>query len=136
MLSTSKISDRMVYHNSGLDRNILIDRMMSGDLAEDAIVVSPSMTRGADLKGDRCRFNILLKVPYPNVVDSRIKVRSKDFRWYSLCALREVAQAYGRGVRSEDDYCTTYLLDAGFTRLINGAVKHRVPKWFREAIIR
>jgi Rad3-related DNA helicase len=135
MLNMSDIADRMVYHTNQIDRNDLIDRMMSGKLTKDAIVVSPSMTRGADLKYDLCRFGIILKVPYGNTLDARVKVRSKDFRWYSMQALREVCQSYGRGTRAQDDFCTLYVLDAGFKKLINGVVKRNVPPWFRDAIV-
>lgn len=134
LLNMSSIADRMVYHTNQTDRNELVKMMMSGEMPEDAVVVSPSLTRGVDLKGDLCRFVILLKVPYPNTLDKRIKIRSKDFRWYSLIAAREVIQAYGRGMRSADDRCDTYVLDAGFKGLMNGAAKRSVPRWFREAI--
>jgi len=135
MLRGSEIADRMIYHTSEIDRNELIRMMMNEETPEDSIVVSPSLTRGADLKGNRLRFGILMKVPYPNTMDARIRIRSKDFRWYSLIALREVCQSVGRGMRSSDDWCDTYVLDAGFKGLMNGIVKKRVPNWLSEAVI-
>ncbi|MHC1599219.1 MAG: helicase C-terminal domain-containing protein [Candidatus Methanospirareceae archaeon] len=134
LLNMSSIADRMIYHTNQTDRNELVRMMMSGETPEDSIVVSPSLTRGVDLKGDLCRFVIIFKVPYPNTLDKRIRIRSKNFRWYSLIALREVIQAYGRGMRSADDRCDTYVLDAGFKGLVNGAAKRSVPKWFKDAI--
>ena len=135
MLNMSDIADRMVYHTNTTDRNELVRMMMEGRTTKDAIVVSPSLTRGVDLKYNLLRFNIIFKTPYANTLDKRIRMRSSDFRWYSLLALREVVQAYGRGMRAADDKCDTFVLDAGFRGLVNGVVKRNVPKWFREAIL-
>ena len=135
MLNMSDIADRMIYHTNDTDRNDLVNMMMTGQTPKDSIVVSPSLTRGVDLKYDRLGFNIIFKTPYPNTLDKRIRIRSKDFRWYSLIALREIIQAYGRGMRAADDKCDTYVLDAGFRGLVNGAVKRSVPEWFKSAIV-
>lgn len=135
MLNMSDIADRMIYHNNDTDRNDLVNMMMIGQTPSDSIVVSPSLTRGVDLKYDRLGFNIIFKTPYPNTLDKRIRIRSSDFRWYSLIALREIIQSYGRGMRAADDRCDTYVLDAGFRGLVNGVVKRSVPDWFREAVV-
>jgi len=135
MLNNSEIKDRMIYHTNMIDRNELIAKMMNEETPEDSIVVSPSLTRGADLKYDRLRFCIIFKIPFGNTLDSRIRIRSKDYRWYSLQACRELIQAYGRGMRAKDDFCDTYVLDSGFKQMINGIMKYTAPKWFRDAII-
>jgi len=135
MLNMSDIADRMIYHTNMTDRNELVSMMMLGQTPKDSIVVSPSLTRGVDLKYDRCRFNIIFKTPYANTLDKRIRIRSSDFRWYSTLALREVIQSYGRGMRAENDECATFVLDAGFRGLVNGVAKKSVPNWFREAIV-
>ena len=41
------------------------------------------MAEGIDLKDDLSRFQIITKVPYPNLGDERIKIRcNKDYIWY------------------------------------------------------
>lgn len=135
LLNMSSIADRMIYHTSATDRNELVRMMMAGETDYNSVVVSPSLTRGVSLIGDLCRFVIVLKTPYPNTLDKRIKIRSKDFRWYSMIALREVIQSCGRGVRSMEDHCDIYFLDAGMKGLVNGVVKKSVPKWFRDGIV-
>ena len=46
-------------------------------------------------------------------------------------------QAYGRGMRAEDDYCETYILDGNIKMLFNNRLyKSLVPEFFKEAIVR
>ena len=79
------------------------------------VFVSSSMDEGVDLPGDLCRFQILYKLPYPSSEDERVQVREKTYEdgtdWYVYKMLTRLIQAYGRGIRFEGDYCTTYLLD-------------------------
>ena len=42
-------------------------------------------------------------------------------------------QAYGRGIRDEDDYCVTYVLDSDFEKLINDYT-YLFNEYFIEAI--
>jgi Rad3-related DNA helicase len=44
-------------------------------------------------------------------------------------------QAYGRGMRAEDDFCATYILDGNVNMLFNNPLyKALVPRSFKEAI--
>ena len=56
---------------------------------------------------------------------------AKDSAWYNWQTSLRLVQAYGRSVRSKDDWAKTYVLDSafgGFTR------KNSLPEWFVEAI--
>jgi Rad3-related DNA helicase len=44
-----------------------------------------------------------------------------------------VVQAYGRSVRSRDDFAVTYVLDAEFGSFLKRQSK-RLPEWFLEAV--
>lgn len=102
----------------------------------DSVIVAPAMHEGLDLRGDLSRFQIIAKMPWPNMQDRVIKQRmDRDSAWYSwLCALK-IVQSYGRSVRSRDDWATTYLLDAGFESFLWKSAK-MLPDWFHEALIR
>jgi Rad3-related DNA helicase len=102
----------------------------------DSVIVAPAMHEGLDLKGDLSRFQIIAKMPWPNMQDRVIKQRmDRDSAWYSwLCALK-IVQSYGRSVRSRDDWATTYLLDAGFESFLWKSAK-MLPDWFHEALRR
>ena len=99
------------------------------------ILLSPAIKEGVDLKNDLCRFQILLKVPYPSFGDPRVKYllnEKKAWNWYFNEASRDITQIYGRAIRSEEDHATFYIIDASFKDLLE---RSTFPSWFEEAII-
>ena len=56
-------------------------------------------------------------------------IMKDDFNWYMNKMLCSVIQSCGRGVRSKEDYCTTYILDGAIVEsVVNN--KHKLPKYF------
>jgi len=89
---------------------------------------------GIDLEGEMCRWQVLLKVPYPYLGDSRVEYmvnEKNDWDWYNEQTARRLIQSVGRGVRSGDDYCDYYVLDESFLDVMDSAT---VPEWFENAI--
>lgn len=126
--------DKTVLHeqDSTADASSIINYWQHSD---SQILLTPSMTEGVDLKGDMCRWQVILKVPYRSLGDPRVDYllnEEGDWNWYNDVAAREMIQAAGRIVRSEDDYGTTYVFDEAFDRVMSG----RTPDWFEEAIVR
>ena len=100
---------------------------------ENTILLSPSMINGVDLKDDLSRLQIIVKMPYPNLSNNRVKARmNSNSKWYSWATMCAIIQQYGRSVRSETDYATTYILDANFDNILNNI---SLPKYLKEAII-
>lgn len=103
-----------------------------------AVLVAASMDRGIDLPGDLCRVIVVCKVPYPNTLDKRVSARLYSTKtgqgWYAVQAVRSLVQMTGRGVRSEDDHCISYILDHAFTANLYRKHKALLPAWWREAI--
>jgi len=99
------------------------------------ILVSPSLGLGIDLKDDLARFQIIIKAPYLPLGDERIKKMFElDKQWYSNKMLSNVVQQCGRGVRSKQDHCKTYILDASiFEAIIRN--KSKLPKYFIERFV-
>ena len=94
---------------------------------DDEILIGASIKDGVDLKGDLCRFQIMFKVPYPQL-NEQVKYRkSLDNSWYYYQAVMAIMQAYGRGIRDKDDYCDMYIIDADFKKLF-----YRNRKFFNE----
>jgi Rad3-related DNA helicase len=89
------------------------------------------MNEGVDLPGDLCRFQIIYKLPYPDLSDKQIRLRANaDEDWYNYKTSLALIQAYGRGMRHEDDYCTTYLIDSRIRQFVK---KDRfMPDEFRD----
>jgi ATP-dependent DNA helicase DinG len=106
--------------------------------SEDKVLLSPSMTTGVDLPYDQLRFQVLAKLPFADRSDLVLQAQSKTELGNKLglqdCAIT-LAQAYGRGMRAEDDFCVTYLLDRNYD-WFRWAAKAMIPSWFTEAIVR
>lgn len=105
---------------------------------EGAVWVSPSSSRGIDLPQELCEFVIWLKAPFLHVKDPQVSARLHGGGklgkiWYASDACQSIIQGCGRGFRSEDDYCTTYLLDQQIGRLLNQQQK-LFPMWFRDIV--
>lgn len=81
----------------------------------DSILVSPSMMTGVDLKDDLSAFQIIVKMPWGNLGDARIKRKQTiDSDWYANNCWRNLIQACGRSTRHDKDTSVTYVLDANF----------------------
>jgi Rad3-related DNA helicase len=99
------------------------------------ILIGPSLLEGLDLKDDKSRLQIFLKVPYPNLGDRYVAEKMKYSKgWYSWKTCTSILQGIGRSVRSEEDWAVTYFLDGCLTDLITRSADN-FPDEFLERII-
>ena len=100
---------------------------------EPTVLLSPSMREGVDLPDDFLRFQIITKMPYPDLGDPWTAARqARDPRWYALETSKALVQAYGRGCRHAGDHGTTYILDAQLQRFL-ARYRPLLPPWFLDA---
>jgi len=95
-----------------------------------SILVSPSMVTGWDFPDDECRWQIILKVPYPDLRGAIIKKRGdgdRDFVNYQV--IQQLIQSVGRGCRSKTDVCETYILDNNIVWFMDRN-RHLLVDWF------
>ncbi len=131
-LSKANLS-RLIETNPKFDRNEMILKHTQSE--KPTVLISPSMFLGVDLKDDLSRFQIIVKVPYPDLTDKKISVlKQRNPKWYEWNTILRLIQAYGRSVRNADDYANTYILDSSVSFLLKNG-KEMIPKWFSEAII-
>jgi Rad3-related DNA helicase len=98
------------------------------------VLVSPSLREGVDLPDDFLRFQVMTKVPYPDLGDPWTAARrARDPRWYALETAKALVQAYGRSCRHADDYGVTYILDGQFERFL-AHYRALLPPWFLDAV--
>lgn len=101
---------------------------------EPTVLLSPSMQEGVDLKDDSSRFQIIVKVPFPNLGDKIIKKRMELYDgYYDMQTCLSMVQSYGRSTRTEQDWSHTFILDGQFWRIVDKN-KGILPRWFLEAI--
>jgi Rad3-related DNA helicase len=102
-------------------------------LRRPTVLVSPSLREGVDLPDDFLRFQIITKMPYPDLGDAWTAARrQRDPRWYVLETAKALVQAYGRSCRHAADHGITYVLDAQFERFL-ALDRVLLPEWFLEA---
>lgn len=112
------------------------ERALTDFRKDGGILLAPSMDRGVDFAHDDARVVIVPKVPFPNLSDRQISTRLHapgGQGWYSVQTVRTLVQMTGRGVRSKEDWATTYILDSQFKR-IYGQNRKLFPSWWREAV--
>lgn len=85
-----------------------------------SILISPSLFEGVDLPNDLCRYQILIKAPYPSLTDKRMKYIVDKFPgYYHQLTMFKIYQAFGRSVRNETDYSNIYCIDSNIKKLYN-----------------
>lgn len=112
ILKKSEFANRIITYENSLDKTFAINRLNE---LKNGILVGPTLMEGIDLPDDLCRFNIIMKVPYPNTSDKLVRAKMNIFpTWYNSETSMNIIQSIGRGVRNENDWCHTYILDACF----------------------
>ncbi len=121
---------RLLFQSSASERDGILSRHLSSP--DDTVIVSPSMMEGLDLRDDLGRFQVVCKVPYPDLSDPIVKAKDRD--WYSWRTVRTLVQAIGRSVRSETDWTKTYILDESFVDLLDRAGR-MIPSYLKDGML-
>lgn len=100
---------------------------------EPCILVSPSVTTGYDFPLQECEYQILLKIPYPDSRSKLMKARTEADKEYPIyLAMQTLVQTVGRGVRTPQDRCETFILDDHSEYFIPRN-RRFAPAWFMQA---
>jgi hypothetical protein len=125
------------------DRRILAAsnyRLMEVDIkvyetVPGSVLISTYLTSGYNGEDDKVRVLIIPKVMYPDISDEVVKRRLKtNPKWYNITTVQNIVQALGRGVRSETDHCTNFILDSQWDNMYKRS-KALIPKYIQEAIL-
>ncbi len=95
--------------------------------------LSTNMTEGLNLKDDLCRYQIYLKIGFPNTQDKRVAKRLElgHWLWYYMQAIEDLEQASGRATRSKDDWSEMFIYDSSFATVFTKYGKYLKP-WFKQ----
>ena len=122
------------YSTSG-EKDRIIKKYLGSN---NGVIFAPSLERGIDLPQTTCRFVVVVKLPFPNLGTKQVSARlyrPGGQLWYNVKTVRSLVQMTGRGMRSETDYCNSYILDKQFITLLWKRNKHLLPQWWREALV-
>lgn len=79
------------------------------------VLISPVVTTGYDFPGTDCEYQIIMKVPTPDTRSPIMKRRCKEDPEYKpYLVAQTICQAVGRGRRSAQDSCETFIPDVYF----------------------
>jgi len=105
---------RFLFHTRDSNKNQLVEEHFR-DPKEPTILVGPGFKEGLDFKDWKARFQILAKMPCPDLKNPVISKRSKiEPAWYALMVAMAIIQMLGRTTRSETDKSVNYILDSYF----------------------
>jgi len=124
-----------VLHEQSNPEKSEMDYIREWQTGEKDMLLSPALMEGVDLPDKQCRWQALVKIPYPATGDARVSYLldvEKDWDWYYEETAQSVIQSVGRGVRHSEDYCDYYVLDQSFEDVMEHA---EIPKWFEEAVV-
>lgn len=121
-------SKRYLFYDNSSEKEICME-LMNSDTKTPYIIIGPSLYEGLDLKDDKGRFNIIMKVPYSGMDDYIKKKMERYPFWYLRQTLEKIVQAIGRTNRHVNDYSTVYLLDSVFEKII-----YNIPLYLTERI--
>lgn len=126
------LNSNLVWVAQGSTREDTIKRFEHSN--KPIILVGAGIKDGVDFKGDKCRYQIIFKIPYPSLAGKQVNIRTHyDESWYNYQTIMPLMQAYGRGIRDMTDYCTCYILDNDFEKLLR-KFKYLFNEYFLEAI--
>jgi ATP-dependent DNA helicase DinG len=134
LLARSDHRDIMIVHDTGGTREAIREFKESNG---PRILVSPSIVTGYDFPDDECRFQIIGKVPIPDMRGPIMKARGELDKEYSgYLAMQKLVQACGRGMRGPNDWCETFIVDDTFGDWFFSRNRKYCPRWFVNAIER
>lgn len=103
-------SFRFYTYNNTQEKIDLLNKLKY--LPKNSIIVGPSLFEGTNFENDLGKFNVIIKVSYPNIKNPLWKNRYKFAREVYLGeAASRLEQASGRASRHEKDESITYILD-------------------------
>lgn len=132
-LSSNKRKRIQLY--KGVDEKM--DKLSTFINTPGHILIGPSLLEGLDLKDDKSRLQIFLKVPYPNLGDRYILEKMNYSKgWYNWKTCTSILQGIGRSIRSKEDWAITYFLDGCLTDLITRSSENFPDEFLSRIVIK
>lgn len=126
-------NNRLLFHDS-VNKTEMLKKHF--DSEEPTVLISPSISTGVSFDGDKSRFQVIAKIPYPSLASQKNKLRQKNKpEWYAWKTCAILQQMCGRSIRSKTDFADTIIIDGSFGDIIKYSSEY-LPIWFQESIKR
>lgn len=118
------------------DKREVYQRFRDSPPEEGQVLVACGMYEGIDLPEDLGRFQVIAKIPWPNLGNNAVRYQAdRDSEWYLWEAAKITIQAAGRICRTPQDYGETFILDSSFQRLVRESREcGLLPNWYIDGI--
>lgn len=131
LMSMSRHSGRFLTYNDSVSKHQAIAKFKTSNAVT---LIGPSLLEGLDLPEDLCRYQVFMKVPYPNLGDALVQAKlENDPTWYTYKTSLAFQQGLGRGNRTPTDWCVTYLIDSDFNMML---AKSNLPTYITNRIFK
>lgn len=109
IVEASTFRAKMLFNENGKDAASVASKFRQAP--PGTVLVSPSYSTGWDFPGTDAEYQVVLKVPFPDTSSRVMKERCKsgDYRMY--CAVQDLVQMCGRGMRHAQDRCENFVID-------------------------
>lgn len=123
------IENKRILYYDAKNKSEVLKRFAS---TSDAIICGPSLIEGIDLKDDLARFMIFCKVPFMSLGDELVKRKMHIYpNWYNWVTMSQIEQGLGRGIRNNNDWCETLLIDENFESFFK---RYSPPKYIQDRL--
>jgi len=131
IFNNSRFRGDIYFARNARDKSSTIERFKRAK--PGSILLGPALSTGYDFPGDQCQYQIITKVPYPNIGDKFLMERAKyDALLIPYMVAQTLVQATGRGTRSETDKCENIILDDAISAFVQRN-KALFPKWWLQS---
>lgn len=125
---------RLVLLRRGGKRSESIERYRANPAAW---IIHPSLGEGESFDDEQCRIQLIAKIKFPDLGDPLVSMRASSStlgqKYYFGSTAAYTAQTVGRGMRSTDDFCETFILDGSFATLYDRN-RSAFPSWFHRQL--
>lgn len=123
--ASPSLKSRLIIYNNATERKQAINNFEN---FHGKILIGPSLLEGLNFADDLCRFIIVMKVPYASLADRLVKSKMQVYpNWYINDVINKIVQGLGRGIRSKDDWCESYILDGCWNDIMNRSSQFLTP---------
>jgi ATP-dependent DNA helicase DinG len=133
LLSRSTHASRLLLNDSRNTKET-IENFRRSSPSSGKVLISPSVTTGWDFPLEDCEYQVIAKVPFPDLRTKAAKVKAeRNKEWAGYQAAQAIVQSSGRGMRSAEDQCETFIVDGNFGWWY-GRNRKYTPRWWQEAV--